>query len=165
MEVKGGPRTVRAISADLRLRQFCSDPNLQRNLSFKIKIGDIASLSQSLSRLDDSACRLDSPFENIDALLLANEAGPAFLPAAYEVMKALIMDEGRLEEAFRTGEGVGWDEHHPCLFSGTERFFKPSYLMNLIPSWLPSLEGAVARLQAGARCFDRYRRELDGTSL
>ena len=30
---------------------------------------------------------------------------------------------------------------------------------------LPIAEGALLRLKAGARCFDRYRRELDGTSL
>lgn len=83
------------------------------------------------------------------AEILANEAGPAFFPAAFEIMKAMFIDEPRLEEAFKTGEGVGWDEHHPCLFSGTERFFKPSYLMNLIQSWLPSLNGTVNKLQKG----------------
>ena len=88
------------------------------------------------------------------ALVLANEAGPAFLPAAYEIMKALVMDETRIEEAFRTGEGVGWDEHHPCLFSATERFFKPAYLMNLVQSWLPSMDHVAAKLQAGARVAD-----------
>jgi hypothetical protein len=30
---------------------------------------------------------------------------------------------------------------------------------------LPIAEGALLRLTAGARCFDRYRRELDGTSM
>ena len=30
---------------------------------------------------------------------------------------------------------------------------------------LPIAEGALLRLRAGARCFDRYRRALDGTSL
>jgi 2-polyprenyl-3-methyl-5-hydroxy-6-metoxy-1,4-benzoquinol methylase len=87
-------------------------------------------------------------------LLMANEAGPAFLPAAYEVMKAMVIDEPRIEEAFRTGEGVGWDEHHPCLFTGTERFFKPSYLMNLVSAWLPALDGVVGKLQTGARVAD-----------
>ena len=86
--------------------------------------------------------------------VLANEAGPAFLPAAFEVMKAMIIDESRIEEAFRTGEGVGWDEHHPCLFSGTERFFKPAYLAHLIPSWLPALDGVVKKLEDGARVVD-----------
>ncbi len=91
---------------------------------------------------------------NEHALLFANEAGPAFIPAAFEVMKAMVIDEPRLEEAFRTGEGVGWDEHHPCLFSGTERFFKPAYLMNLIQTWIPALDGVAAKLQAGARVAD-----------
>jgi SAM-dependent methyltransferase len=88
------------------------------------------------------------------ALLLAREDGPAFLPGAYEVVKALIIDEPRLEEAFRTGEGVGWDEHHPCLFSGTERFFRPGYAMHLVHDWLPALDGVVAKLEAGARVAD-----------
>jgi SAM-dependent methyltransferase len=88
------------------------------------------------------------------AQILANEAGPAFLPAAFEIMSAIIMDEPRLEEAFRTGEGVGWDEHHPCLFSGTARFFKPAYLANLIPSWLPALDGVVNKLNQGAQVAD-----------
>jgi SAM-dependent methyltransferase len=91
---------------------------------------------------------------NEHALLLADESGPAFLPAAYEIMTALVIDEPRLEEAFRTGEGVGWDEHHPCLFSGTERFFKPTYLTNLIQSWIPALDGVTAKLEAGAAVAD-----------
>jgi SAM-dependent methyltransferase len=88
------------------------------------------------------------------ALLLADENGPAYLPAAYEIMKALVMDEARLEEAFRTGEGVGWDEHHPCLFSGTRRFFRPAYLNNLVQSWLPALDGIVDTLKTGGSVAD-----------
>jgi ubiquinone/menaquinone biosynthesis C-methylase UbiE len=49
---------------------------------------------------------------------------------------------------------VGWDEHHPCLFSGTARFFKPSYSMNLTQAWLPALDGVVDKLQKGARVAD-----------
>jgi 2-polyprenyl-3-methyl-5-hydroxy-6-metoxy-1,4-benzoquinol methylase len=88
------------------------------------------------------------------AEILANEAGPIFLPAAFEIVKAMVIDEPRLEEAFRTGEGVGWDEHHPCLFSGTEKFFKPAYLMHLIQEWLPALDGVVDKLQRGAKVAD-----------
>ncbi|HLX46567.1 MAG TPA: class I SAM-dependent methyltransferase [Bryobacteraceae bacterium] len=88
------------------------------------------------------------------ALLLAHEDGPAFLPAAYEIMQAMVMDTPRLEEAFRSGEGVGWDEHHPCLFSGTERFFRPAYAAHLVTEWLPALDGVVAKLEAGAKVGD-----------
>jgi SAM-dependent methyltransferase len=47
-----------------------------------------------------------------------------------------------------------WGEHHPCLFVGTERFFRAGYNANLLGSWLPALDGAVERLQAGARVAD-----------
>ncbi len=40
------------------------------------------------------------------------------------------------------------------MFSGCERFFRPGYSANLIASWLPALDGVVARLQDGARVAD-----------
>src|SRR5262245_49393549 len=42
------------------------------------------------------------------ALLLANEDGPAFFPAMFEVAAAAARDLPKLETAFRTGGGVGW---------------------------------------------------------
>ena len=33
----------------------------------------------------------------------------------------------KIIEAFRTGKGMGWHEHDPALFQGTERFFRPGY--------------------------------------
>ena len=41
-----------------------------------------------------------------------------------------------------------WGEHHPCLFEGTERFFRAGYNANLIGSWLPALDGVVDKLAA-----------------
>src|SRR5205807_7448396 len=38
--------------------------------------------------------------------------------------------------------------------SGTERFFRPGYAANLVSSWLPSLHGVPAKLEAGARVAD-----------
>jgi SAM-dependent methyltransferase len=40
------------------------------------------------------------------------------------------------------------------LFEGTERFFRSGYLGNLIQSWLPALDGVVAKLERGARVAD-----------
>ena len=40
------------------------------------------------------------------------------------------------------------------LFEGTERFFRPGYLANLVESWLPSLDGVVEKLEGGARVAD-----------
>ena len=55
----------------------------------------------------------------------------------------------RLTAAFRTGEGLGWHEHHDDLFAGTERFFRPGYLANLTTSWIPALDGVDDKLRRG----------------
>jgi SAM-dependent methyltransferase len=47
-----------------------------------------------------------------------------------------------------------WGEHDHGLFEGTERFFKPGYVGNLVSNWLPALDGVVPRLQAGAKVAD-----------
>jgi SAM-dependent methyltransferase len=55
---------------------------------------------------------------------------------------------------FRTGKGVGWHEHDPALFEGTERFFRPGYAMNLVSSWIPALDGVRGRLEKGGHVAD-----------
>lgn len=85
----------------------------------------------------------------------ADPGGPAFLLGAFETAWANAVDAPKLTEAFRTGRGVGWHEHHRCLFSGVERFFRPGYNAHLVADWLPTLDGVVARLErGGARVAD-----------
>jgi 2-polyprenyl-3-methyl-5-hydroxy-6-metoxy-1,4-benzoquinol methylase len=88
------------------------------------------------------------------AMALADEDSPAFIPGAFQLMAATIKDEPQITERFRSGEGFGWHEHHTDLFAGTERFFRPGYLANLVESWLPALDGVVEKLTAGARVAD-----------
>jgi 2-polyprenyl-3-methyl-5-hydroxy-6-metoxy-1,4-benzoquinol methylase len=88
------------------------------------------------------------------AFALAVEDSPAYLPGAFQIISAVMKDTPKLLEAFRTGEGVGWDEHDSGLFEGTERFFRPNYAANLTSSWLPSLDGIEARLKRGAQVAD-----------
>jgi len=88
------------------------------------------------------------------ALALAIENSPAFLPGAFQIISACFHDSGKIEDAFRTGKGVGWHEHHHDLFHGTERFFRPGYVANLTSSWIPALEGVRDKLDAGAKVAD-----------
>jgi SAM-dependent methyltransferase len=88
------------------------------------------------------------------ALALAHDDSPAFVPGAFQLAAALIKDEPKIAEAFRTGSGVGWHEHDEDLFCGTERFFRPGYIANLVPSWIPALEGVEAKLQSGGLAAD-----------
>jgi SAM-dependent methyltransferase len=88
------------------------------------------------------------------AFALADETSPAYLPGAFLIAQSLFKDEAEITEAFRTGAGVGWHEHHHELFDGTEKFFRANYLANLMSSWLPALDGVVEKLDAGAHVAD-----------
>jgi SAM-dependent methyltransferase len=88
------------------------------------------------------------------ALALADEQSPAFMLGGFQLAAAVLADERKLIEAFRSGDGVGWHEHDHRLYEGTERFFRPGYRANLIGAWLPALDGTEERLNAGALVAD-----------
>jgi 2-polyprenyl-3-methyl-5-hydroxy-6-metoxy-1,4-benzoquinol methylase len=88
------------------------------------------------------------------ATVFAEEDSPAFFAGAFEVVKALWLDEEKVADAFRTGKGLGWHEHSNCLFRGTERFFRPGYNANIVSSWIPALDGIEQKLKAGAKVAD-----------
>ncbi len=83
------------------------------------------------------------------ALALIDENSPAYLIGGYQFIAGLFKDEDKFINAFRTGKGLGWGDHHPYLFQGTERFFKPNYVANLTTNWIPALDGIDARLKKG----------------
>jgi 2-polyprenyl-3-methyl-5-hydroxy-6-metoxy-1,4-benzoquinol methylase len=88
------------------------------------------------------------------ALALAVENSPAFLPGAFQIISSCFNDQAKIENAFRSGKGVGWHEHHHDLFYGTERFFRPGYIANLISQWIPALSGVEEKLKQGAKVAD-----------
>jgi 2-polyprenyl-3-methyl-5-hydroxy-6-metoxy-1,4-benzoquinol methylase len=88
------------------------------------------------------------------AMAFANESSPTFFAGAFDIVQASYLDEPKVAEAFRTGKGVGWHDHSTCLFSGTERFFRPGYNANLVSSWIPALDGVEEKLTAGAKVAD-----------
>jgi ubiquinone/menaquinone biosynthesis C-methylase UbiE len=88
------------------------------------------------------------------AFALTDPAGAVFIPGAFELALGTLKSLPRIEESFLTGAGVGWHEHDADVFSGCERFFRPGYFANLVPSWIPALEGVEAKLTAGAKVAD-----------
>ena len=88
------------------------------------------------------------------AMVFANEGSPAFLAGFFEIAEAAFRAVPKVVDGFRSGRGVGWHEHHRCLFCGTERFFRTSYLHHLVGEWLPALDGVVDKLQRGATVAD-----------
>jgi SAM-dependent methyltransferase len=88
------------------------------------------------------------------AFTLADENSPAYLPGAFELALGSLAAVPRITEAFRTGGGMGWHEHVEEVFHGCEKFFRPGYAANLVSTWIPSLHGVQAKLEAGARVAD-----------
>ena len=88
------------------------------------------------------------------AFTLADESSPAFFAGLFEIVAACSAGADRLTERFRSGEGIEWGHQHPCLFTGTERFFRSGYVANLTSAWIPALDGVLAKLEAGAKVAD-----------
>ncbi len=88
------------------------------------------------------------------AFALTNEDNPFFAPGGLQVAASTIKDVDLIAEAFRTGRGVDWGEHHVDLFEGTERFFRPNYIGHLTSEWIPALDGVEDKLTRGAKVAD-----------
>ncbi|GAA4902671.1 methyltransferase family protein [Actinomycetospora succinea] len=88
------------------------------------------------------------------AFALTDPDGPLYVPGAFVLATGIIRSEPRIAEAFRSGAGVGWHEHHEDVFLGCEAFFRAGYIGHLVAEWLPALDGVVGKLQRGARVAD-----------
>ena len=88
------------------------------------------------------------------ALALADEDSPAFLPGGFTGIVAAYVDADTFVDAFRTGRGVGWHEHDSRLFVGTERLFRPGYKGYLVSDWIPKLDGVDSKLRDGGTVAD-----------
>lgn len=85
---------------------------------------------------------------------LTDEESPAYLPGFFQLALGSVLDSPRITQAARSGEGVGWHEHSRDVHDGCERFLAAAYNANLVRSWLPALDGVVAKLERGAQVAD-----------
>jgi SAM-dependent methyltransferase len=88
------------------------------------------------------------------AMALAFEDSPAFLPGVFQLALGSLADSARITEAAKTGDGIGWHDHVHDVHEGCERFFRPGYNANLVSAWLPALEGVVEKLERGGSVAD-----------
>jgi len=88
------------------------------------------------------------------AFSLTDPTGPVFLPGAFQLALGALAARPHIAEAFRTGGGYGWHQQDEDVHIGCERFFRPGYLANLVPSWIPALEGVEQKLRAGVKVAD-----------
>jgi 2-polyprenyl-3-methyl-5-hydroxy-6-metoxy-1,4-benzoquinol methylase len=137
---KAGPSS----SAQLAVTAGVNERNLREWLAAQAAAGYVDyDPATSQFRLNDE-----------QAMVFADEDGPAFMTGGFDIIAAMFQAEPKIAETFRTGQGVGWHEHSPCLFRGTERFFRPGYNAHLVDEWIPALDGIESRLKAGIAVAD-----------
>lgn len=89
------------------------------------------------------------------SLLLADTGGPPpTLAGLFQMAVGVGRALPKIERAFRTGDGVGWDEHDEDLFAGMGRIGEFSAEQHLVSDWIPALDGVEARLESGATVAD-----------
>jgi SAM-dependent methyltransferase len=88
------------------------------------------------------------------ALVLADDTSPTFIPHAWQVVASMWFDEAKALNAFKTGQGVSWGDHNERLYCGVAAFYRNAYRGSLVKEWLPTLDGVVGKLQAGGTVAD-----------
>jgi hypothetical protein len=133
-----------ATSAELADRTGLAERYLREWLSAQAAAGYVL--------YDPAARRFSLPVEH--AAVLAEDDSLASLIGTFEFTSAVWASTDRLAHAYATGDGIGWHEHDPRLFSAVERFFCPLYAASLVGEWIPTVAGLTEKLQAGARVLD-----------
>ena len=87
-------------------------------------------------------------------MALADDSSPAFVPRGMNAFASLFMDVDKIKGAYEGDGSLSWGDHHPCLFSGTEWFFRTGYRASLASEWIPALDGVDDKLRKGAKVAD-----------
>jgi SAM-dependent methyltransferase len=88
------------------------------------------------------------------AMVLANEESPYYIPYGWNVPASMWFDENKALEAFRSGCGVAWGDHDRRLACGSAALYRNGYRASLVSAWLPALTGVVEALEAGIDVAD-----------
>jgi len=86
--------------------------------------------------------------------VLVNEEHPAFLMGAFDSVLTVAPAVDRLEEAFRTGIGMSYDEHGPGCACAIERMGAFTKNHRLVPELIPHIDTMHEKLSNGARVID-----------
>ena len=97
---------------------------------------------------------MDLSLTEEQAFTMADETSPAFLPRAFELALGAPAAVPRITDSFRTGAGMGWNEHNDDVIHGCEKFFRSGYTAHLLGEWIPALDGVKQKLESGAMVAD-----------
>lgn len=86
--------------------------------------------------------------------VLADEEHPAYLMGGFDSALAVFPAVTKLEQAFRTGLGMSYDDHGPDCACGIERMGAFTKKHRVVNDMVPQVPGMHERLLAGAEVAD-----------
>jgi 2-polyprenyl-3-methyl-5-hydroxy-6-metoxy-1,4-benzoquinol methylase len=159
----GGAFSVPTVRIGMRLGLFASlhsdGPATSDELAARLGLAEryvrewaLAQAANGYVVFDPATKRFSLSPEQAMVFGIANS--PLYMEGAFDLAAAMIEGEPKVEEGFRTGDGVAWGDSAGCLFCAVGSFFRPGYVNGIVQAWLPALEGIVPRLEAGAKVAD-----------
>jgi ubiquinone/menaquinone biosynthesis C-methylase UbiE len=91
---------------------------------------------------------------NEAAMVLAHEDSPMLLAAAFQGLAPVARSLPALESAFRTGDGVAWQDRDPEMWDVQERFGRPMQHAFLVDVWLAAVPCLLEQLESGITVAD-----------
>ena len=88
------------------------------------------------------------------AAVFAHDGEPTCMQGFFQSVMGQFATYEKAVETFQSGRGRPWEDHHECCFCGTDRFFRPGYVANLVENWIPALTDTQAKLEAGGTVAD-----------
>ncbi|NTZ42147.1 methyltransferase domain-containing protein [Altererythrobacter sp. SALINAS58] len=159
----GGAFSVPTVRIGIRLGLFGSlhadGPATATELAERLGLAERYVREWSMAQAANGYIQFDPATERFSlspeqAMVFAIKDSPVYLEGAFELAAAMIEGEPKVEQGFRTGEGVAWGESAGCLFCAVGAFFRPGYVNGIVQAWLPALEGMMPRLESGAKVAD-----------
>ena len=88
------------------------------------------------------------------AAVLADDVQSGMVGGFAGMLSAMATDNTLVEEAFRSGGGVGWHQRSAQHWHGMDLATRAEVVPALVSQWVPALHGVADKLRAGASVAD-----------
>lgn len=88
------------------------------------------------------------------AAVLADDVQSGIVGGFASMLSAMATDNAMVEEAFRSGGGVGWHQRSAQHWHGMDLATRAEVVPALVSEWIPALDGVADKLRTGASVAD-----------
>jgi SAM-dependent methyltransferase len=140
-----GPLTVAEVAVGSRM-----DPRYAREWLEQQAVAGLVDVEDAGTPADERRFLLSEAH----AAVLCDRDSLSYITPFARMLAAAAIQLPRLLEAYRTGEGVGWDDYGELMRTAQADANRPLFLQVLGSDWLPSVPGLDAALRHGGKVAD-----------